>query len=83
VLTDELKWKEDVSLFATGRLAAIRLGAGIGNLEGARSGAERIVSALEDMFGLKKLGYKPLDNGASLRFAAGLGSGFEYLDIRT
>ncbi|KAH0253488.1 FAD binding domain-containing protein, partial [Aureobasidium melanogenum] len=39
-LTDDLMWKENVPLFVTGRLAALRLGPGAGNLAGARSGAE-------------------------------------------
>lgn len=47
-LTDDLMWKDDVPLFVTGRLAALRLGPGAGNLAGARSGAERIAWAIED-----------------------------------
>ncbi|KAI4776825.1 FAD/NAD(P)-binding domain-containing protein [Aureobasidium sp. EXF-3400] len=48
-LTDDLMWKENVPLFVTGRLAALRLGPGAGNLAGARSGAERIAWAIEDI----------------------------------
>lgn len=38
-------------LFATGRLAALRLGPGAPNLEGARLGAERIAWGLEEVLG--------------------------------
>lgn len=47
-LTDDLMWTADVPLFMTGRLAALRLGPGAGNLEGARMGAERVVWGLEE-----------------------------------
>lgn len=46
-ITEDLMWKQDVPLFITGRLAALRLGPGGPNLEGARLGAERISWALE------------------------------------
>lgn len=48
-LTDDLMWRDDVPLFVTGRLAALRLGPGAGNLAGARSGAERIAWAIADV----------------------------------
>jgi hypothetical protein len=53
-LTDDLMWKEDVPLFMTGRLAALRLGPGAGNLAGARSGAERVAWAMEDVIPKEK-----------------------------
>jgi len=49
VLTDELGWKKGVPLFVAGRMAALRLGPGAGNLEGARGGAERIAWGIEDV----------------------------------
>ena len=49
VLTDELGWKMGVPLFVAGRMAALRLGPGAGNLEGARGGAERIAWGIEDV----------------------------------
>lgn len=48
-ITDDLMWRADVPLFMTGRLAALRLGPGGGNLEGARMGAERIAWGLEEL----------------------------------
>ncbi|KAK4176265.1 hypothetical protein QBC36DRAFT_11987 [Triangularia setosa] len=49
-LTEQLKWKDDVPLFVTGRLASLRLGAAGPNLGGARTGAERIVLAIQEHF---------------------------------
>lgn len=48
-VNDDLKWQDDVPLFVTGRLAALRLGPGAGNLEGARMGAERVTWALQEI----------------------------------
>ncbi|OQE28486.1 hypothetical protein PENSTE_c003G07708 [Penicillium steckii] len=53
-LTDDLMWREDVPLFMTGRMAALRLGPGAPNLEGARLGAERISWGLEEILEKKK-----------------------------
>ena len=50
-ITNDLMWREDVPLFCTGRLAALRLGPAGQNLEGARSGAERIAWALDEVLG--------------------------------
>ena len=50
-LTNDLAWREDVPLFVTGQLAALRLGPGAGNLEGARESAERVVCGLEAWLG--------------------------------
>lgn len=50
-ITNDMMWKEGVPLFCTGRLAALRLGPAGQNLEGARSGAERIAWALDDILG--------------------------------
>lgn len=50
-LTDDLMWRSDVPLFLTGRLAALRLGPGAPNLEGARLGAERVAWGLEEVLG--------------------------------
>ncbi|KAB8343258.1 hypothetical protein FH972_022846 [Carpinus fangiana] len=60
-LTDDLSWRgpqssasggvdsEGIPLFITGALAALRLGPGAANLEGARLGAERIAWAVESL----------------------------------
>lgn len=48
-ITDDLMWKKDIPLFVTGRLAALQLGPGAPNLEGARLGAERIAWSLEEI----------------------------------
>jgi hypothetical protein len=53
-LNDDLMWNDDVPLFATGRLAGLRLGPGAPNLVGARVGAERIAWNVDDV--LKRLG---------------------------
>ncbi|KAL2001823.1 hypothetical protein VTN02DRAFT_1166 [Thermoascus thermophilus] len=53
-LTHDLMWRHDVPLFVTGRLAALRLGPGAANLEGARLGAERVAWALEEMLGRRE-----------------------------
>ncbi len=50
-LTHDLAWSDDVPLFVTGMLAALRLGPGAGNLEGARESAERVVWGLEAWLG--------------------------------
>lgn len=47
-LNEDLMWKDEVPLFVTGRLAALRLGPAGPNIGGARIGAERITLALDD-----------------------------------
>lgn len=78
-LTDDLMWKENVPLFITGRLAALRLGPGAGNLAGARSGAERIAWAIEDILPRKE-SRKDEDDDMTHRFKTGTGSQFCSLD---
>ncbi|KAK2757878.1 hypothetical protein FQN54_004284 [Arachnomyces sp. PD_36] len=53
-ITEDLMWKQDIPLFITGRLAALQLGPGAANLEGARLGAERISWALETFLDKRK-----------------------------
>lgn len=48
IVNDSLMWDDDVPLFVTGKLAALQLGPGAANLEGARLGAERIAWAVEE-----------------------------------
>lgn len=48
-INDDLMWNDSVPLFATGRLASLRLGPGAPNLIGARVGAERIAWNVEEM----------------------------------
>lgn len=86
-LTDDLMWNSSVPLFMTGKFAALRLGPGAGNLEGARTGAERIVWALEDLLQQEQevdSSHTALSNSASdvfRRYQIGLGSRFESLAI--
>lgn len=47
-LNEDLMWKDEVPLFVTGRLAALRLGPAAPNIGGARIGAERMALALDD-----------------------------------
>jgi hypothetical protein len=51
VLNDELMYHDDVPLFFTGALAALRLGPGAANLAGARFGAERVAWGVERVLG--------------------------------
>ncbi len=55
-LTDDLMLAENVPLFVTGRLAALRVGPGAGNLEGARAGAERIAWKVQELLGSRRDG---------------------------
>ena len=88
-LTDDLMWKPDVPLFLSGRFAALRVGPGAANLEGARLGAERIVWGLQDVLGDEHLGVSADEEGSSdvavgqseYRFAAGIGSRYESLEV--
>lgn len=48
-LNEDLMWKDDVPLFVTGRLAALRLGPAAPNIGGARVGAERIALAVDQI----------------------------------
>ena len=41
-ITDDLMWSASVPCFVVGRLASLKVGPGAGNLEGARSCAERV-----------------------------------------
>ncbi|KAI5276669.1 FAD/NAD(P)-binding domain-containing protein [Aureobasidium subglaciale] len=77
-LTDDLMWKEDIPLFVTGRLAALRLGPGAGNLAGARSGAERIAWAIENTISKEK-GQEDKDD-LTYKFRTGAGGQFCSLD---
>ncbi|KAI4724905.1 FAD/NAD(P)-binding domain-containing protein [Aureobasidium sp. EXF-10728] len=77
-LTDDLMWKDNIPLFVTGRLAALRLGPGAGNLAGARSGAERIAWAIEDF--LPREQDRKEDDDMMYNFKAGTGSQFCSLD---
>ncbi|ETN39959.1 uncharacterized protein HMPREF1541_06186 [Cyphellophora europaea CBS 101466] len=51
VIGDDLMYEEDLPLFFTGALAALRLGPGAANLAGARQGAERIAWKVEELLG--------------------------------
>lgn len=77
-LTDDLMWQKDVPLFITGRLAALRLGPGAGNLAGARSGAERIAWAIEGT--LPREDDRKEEDDMAYDFKTGTGSQFGSLD---
>lgn len=55
-LTKELMWNEEVPLFVTGRLGALRLGPAGPNLEGARLGAEFIAGKIASLISGDRLG---------------------------
>lgn len=50
-LTEDMAYDDDVPLYFTGALAALRLGPGAANLAGARMGAERVAWAVERILG--------------------------------
>ncbi|KAI9929103.1 hypothetical protein MW887_001507 [Aspergillus wentii] len=54
-VTDDLMWRPGLPLFVTGRLGALRLGPGAPNLEGARTGAERIAWGMDEVLGRKEV----------------------------
>lgn len=41
-LTDDLQWRSDIPLYMVGKYASLRIGPTSANLDGARSGAERV-----------------------------------------
>jgi hypothetical protein len=58
-------WNDEIPLFATGRLASLRLGPGAPNLIGARVGAERIAWNVEDVLkGLPGRNDSLIDDGS-------------------
>ncbi|EHK98160.1 hypothetical protein M7I_6068 [Glarea lozoyensis 74030] len=48
-ITNDLQWNEDIPFFFSGRFAGLRLGPFAANLEGARTGAERIAGRLAEL----------------------------------
>lgn len=73
-ITDDMAWRDDVPLYVTGRLAALQLGPGGGNLIGARTGAERVSWAVQDF-----LRSEEKESGGG----GGMGTGrFDYLTGR-
>ncbi len=79
-INDDLMWRDDVPLFVTGRLAALRLGPGAGNLEGARLGAERITWAIEDLLGTQEARGNTDDGSVSrYYYEAGIGSRYNVI----
>ena len=74
-ITDDLMWQPDLPLFVTGRLAALRLGPGGGNLEGARMGAERIAWGLEEMLENKR------ESDTEVDCFCGLGNRYATLEV--
>jgi hypothetical protein len=49
-VTNYLQWNEGIPFFFTGRFAGLRLGPFAANLEGARTGAERVAGKLAEFF---------------------------------
>ncbi|KAL2868263.1 FAD binding domain protein [Aspergillus lucknowensis] len=80
-LTDDLMWQPWVPLFLTGRLAALRLGPGAPNLEGARLGAERIAWSMEEVLGPLAFGSEETDT--SKQCVCGLGNRYAGLSSST
>lgn len=80
-ITDDLMWQPDVPLFVTGRLAALRLGPGGGNLEGARMGAERIAWGLEEMLESKDNSSNKAEFKAETDCFCGLGNRYAQLEV--
>ncbi|RDW86359.1 FAD binding domain protein [Aspergillus mulundensis] len=81
-LTDDLMWQAEVPLYMTGRLAALRLGPGAPNLEGARLGAERVAWSLEEVLGRRAFGKDGQDEGdveRSVECFCGLGNRYARL----
>ncbi|PYI13810.1 hypothetical protein BO99DRAFT_396024 [Aspergillus violaceofuscus CBS 115571] len=76
-LTEDLMWCDGVPLFLAGRLAALRLGPGAANLEGARLGAERIAWAMEEVLG----GREGRSSGGEKEWFCGLGNRFAGLGV--
>lgn len=84
-LNDNLMWHAAVPLFVTGRLATLRLGPGAGNLEGARTGAERVAWAIEDVLNRRHASPEGDvggvdDNDQRYRYEVGIGSRFASLE---
>lgn len=83
-ITEDMMWGTDIPLFVTGRLAALQLGPGAGNLVGARIGAERVSWALQELLETKD---EPnLDSNsrlAELDYIIGRGGRFQALSAVT
>lgn len=87
-LNDDLQWNNDIPLFVTGKFAALKLGPGAANLEGARFGAERVAWAILDMLKQQRRGStggstddeSERDNDYAYRYMAGIGSRYANLD---
>ena len=86
VLNNDLAWstvetgKEDrtIPLFMTGALAALRLGPGAANLEGARTGAERVTWGIQDAIGTRLSKKEQLAQGLNA-YITGKGGKFDGL----
>ncbi|OLN86495.1 hypothetical protein CCHL11_08462 [Colletotrichum chlorophyti] len=82
-INDDLMWSEGVPLFVTGRLAALRLGPGAGNLGGARAGAERVAWAIEDLLPNRTGEYFDDESqmDEEMKFVTGRGNRFDGLAL--
>lgn len=85
-LTDDLMWDNEIPLFATGKLAALQLGPGAANLDGARLGAERIAWAVGQL--LDKSRGQSIANASRMRdqddqtrYVNGVGNKFDSLSL--
>jgi hypothetical protein len=85
-ITNDLQWNEDIPFFFTGRFAGLRLGPFAANLEGARTGAERVAGKLAELFektssdgGYSNDPYSEKVEVDMRRLGLGLGSQFDVL----
>lgn len=80
-LTDDLKWRDEVPLFLTGKLATLQIGPGAANLEGARLSAERIAWAVDELLDMSggPLDGMPAEGDDRHRYFAGIGSRYTAL----
>ena len=75
-LTDDMAWNDDVPLYASGKLAGLRVGPGAANLVGARIGAERIAWSIQEY--LSKDVHRDEDEADDL-YQQGVGSRYDSL----
>lgn len=76
-LTEDMAWSDEVPLYATGRLASLRLGPGAPNLAGARVGAERIAWSIQEYLGRDDA--SPEQTEAEDKYRHGVGSRYDSL----
>ncbi|KAI2619898.1 hypothetical protein GGR54DRAFT_630461 [Hypoxylon sp. NC1633] len=78
-ITENMAWRDDVPLFVAGRLAALQLGPGAPNSIGARSGAEKIASSIQDIMGARESGIDTDSGSRQFNYLTGRGSRYDAL----